>query len=107
MGTREQEIEARFEQFWKEKKDLIDRISPEQNKSGAKNDSGIHQQSATDDQKQSNPGQPMTEKPKPMKYETFREVDELVAIVYDGLYRGLESHTFAVESDPILSSSST
>ncbi|MCJ1264911.1 hypothetical protein MMC22_004786 [Lobaria immixta] len=34
------------------------------------------------------------------KHETFREADELVAIVYDGLYRGLESHTFAVESDP-------
>lgn len=30
------------------------------------------------------------------KHETFREADELVAIVYDGLYRGLESHTFAV-----------
>lgn len=39
------------------------------------------------------------------KHETFREADELVAIVYDGLYRGLSSHTFAVESDPIQSSS--
>lgn len=67
MGTREQEIEARFEQFWKEKKDLMDRVSSEQNRSGAKNDSGIHQQSATDDNKQSTPGQPMAKKPKPME----------------------------------------
>ncbi|MCJ1464545.1 hypothetical protein MMC07_003158 [Pseudocyphellaria aurata] len=35
------------------------------------------------------------------KHETFGEADELVAIVYDGLYRGLEGHTFAVENDPV------
>lgn len=67
MEAREREIEARFGQFWKEKKDLIDRVSSEENKARGESHSGIDQQSATDDQKQSDLEQLMTEKPKPME----------------------------------------
>lgn len=38
------------------------------------------------------------------KHDRFPEADELVAIIYDGAYTVLNSHKFAVESDPTAAS---
>ena len=35
------------------------------------------------------------------KHDDFPEADELIAIVYDGCYTGLQSHTFVFESDKL------
>ena len=67
MESREREIETRFGQFWKERKDLVDRLSSQRNEAGGKNVVGINQQSASKNQKQSNVGRPTAENPKPME----------------------------------------
>lgn len=67
MESRAREIEARFGQFLEERKDLVDRLSSERNEAGGKNFVGTDQQSASEDQKQSNFRRPTAEKPKPME----------------------------------------
>lgn len=67
METREREIETRLEQFWKEKKDIMERVSSMRNKAGGKKDSGVGPQSATYDQSQSHLEQTTAEKPKTME----------------------------------------
>lgn len=67
MESREQEIETRFGQFLKERKDLVDRLSSQRNEAGGKNVIGIDQQSVSEDQKQSNFERPTAEYPKPME----------------------------------------
>lgn len=35
------------------------------------------------------------------KHDVFQEADELIAIIYDPAYDGLEGSKFAVENDPV------
>lgn len=67
METRKREIEARFTQFWQEKKHLMEKLSSQQNEAGGGNESEIDPKSATNDPKQSDLETPTAGYSKSMK----------------------------------------